>query len=66
MRKQTPAAVVDRVAHYLYTPTILGQHTVRQQRRPRIRLIPGWVLQLVCDWYDRSLGLTDEEIKQGR
>jgi hypothetical protein len=42
-------AVVDRVAHALH----------------RAHLIPWSLLQWVCDWYDRSLGLTDDEIRQG-
>ena len=48
--KVNAPAVADRVAHALYNA----------------HLIPWSLLQWVCDWYDRSLGLPDDEIKQGR
>lgn len=59
-------AVVDRLAHVLYCPTMLGRQSARARWHHRIHLIPGRWLTAVCDRYDRWLGLTEGEIRAGR
>ena len=46
---------LDRVAHVLYCPTMLGKDCVRDRWHHRIHLIPGFVLEWFCDRYDDVL-----------
>lgn len=53
---------LDHVAHFLYCPTMLGRRSARARRHHRLHLIPGRWLAAACDAYDRSLGVTEEEL----
>ena len=46
---------MDRIAHVLYCPTMLGKDCVRDRWHHRIHLIPGFVLEWFCDRYDDIL-----------
>ncbi len=56
----------DNLAHFLYCPAMLGQRVARANRAHEIHLIPASLLGWVCDRFERSLGMTWDEIKQGR
>lgn len=53
--------------HWLYDPAALGRKAHRLRYRwLHIHLIPGSWLERSCDRYDRSLGLTEDEITRVR
>lgn len=54
--------LLDGIAHVLYCPTMLGRRHARTRWHHRIHLIPGAVLNYMCDRYDRSLGVTETEM----
>jgi hypothetical protein len=45
----------DALAHALYCPTMLGRRIVRARWHHRIHLIPGQLLVVACDRYERSV-----------
>lgn len=55
---------LDGLAHFLYCPTMHGQRHARARWHHRIHLIPGSVLNHLCDRCDRALGVTDEEMRR--
>jgi hypothetical protein len=56
---------IDSAAHVLYAPTALGKRCLPQRWHHHLHLIPGRLLARICDAYDRSLGMTDDEIRGG-
>ena len=50
------------IAHFLYCPTMLGHHVAVARWHHCIHLIPGWMLNRLCDRHDRALGLYDDEM----
>lgn len=51
---------LDDVAHFLYCPTMLGSRAARARWHHRIHLVPGFLLAVVCDAYERSLGTYED------
>lgn len=56
------AKLLDDVAHFLYCPTACGNLAVRERWHHRIHLIPGSLLGVICDRFDRALGVTEDEM----
>lgn len=54
--------IVDAVAHFLNCPTMRDSDCERTHWHHRIHLIPGALLRWICDRYDRSLGVTPDEM----
>jgi len=50
-------ATLDALAHFLYSPTMMGRRSARARWHHNIHLIPRSVLGAVCDRYDLHLGL---------
>lgn len=52
--------------HRLYDPALMGRKTahVRFSWLHRIHLIPARWMNRACDRYDRSLGMTEGEIRR--
>lgn len=55
-------SAADRLAHVLYSPSMLGGQASRVRWHHHIHLIPGWLLEAVCDRYERWIGVTDSEM----
>jgi hypothetical protein len=51
--------------HWLYDPAAWGRKAYAiRYRWLHVHLIPGWLMNWACDRYDRSLGLTEDEIRR--
>lgn len=48
-------AATDRVAHFLYEPTRLGQNLSVARWHHRIHLVPHRLIKPLCDRYERRL-----------
>lgn len=57
--------VVDATAHFLYCPTMRGQRSAAARWHHGIHLIPGALLQVICDCLDRACGATEDELRRG-
>ncbi|MFD9950876.1 hypothetical protein ACFWYW_59180 [Nonomuraea sp. NPDC059023] len=53
---------VDAVAHFLHCPAMAGKRMTRHTRLHDVHLIPGWLLERVCDRLDMACGLTREDM----
>lgn len=53
---------LDDVAHFLYRPTSGGNLAIRSRWHHHVHLIPERLLGIVCDNYDRALGVTEDEM----
>lgn len=51
----------DDLAHFLYSPTC-GRWTEPSRWHHHIHLLPYRFVWVVCDHYDRALGVTEDEM----
>lgn len=56
---------LHEITHWLYDPAAWGRKAYAV-RFPWLHphFIPGWLLNLACDRYDRRLGLSEAEIRR--
>lgn len=55
--------LLDHVGHFLYCPTMLGRRHAVARWHYRVHLIPGRLLSVICDRYDRALGVGESELR---
>lgn len=60
------ARLLDHAGHLLYAPAAGGNLAVRERWYHHVHLIPGALLGVVCDRYDRALGVTEYEMYRTR
>lgn len=53
---------VDSAAHVIYCPGMAGRRVARARWWHRIHLMPGWLLEFVCDQLDLACGMSREEL----